>query len=381
MKLNPGRVVHLTDLHTGRDFEIGPAASAADKALAEQLWQHLSRESRPGRYLVECREHDNTENPELALRRNPDTGRVHGIYVYLRKLEEGTPKERWCVAHFDDRASHEVRANESDEHRREKDAWSDAAEVAGYRADQEVHFSTGVRCDVVIYGPTTKVDIEVQRSHIKTPSAQERTRKAVKAGLMPIWSTDRQTDWTRRNAVPHIRTNALPEHTIRDNWLVVGGMREVIPQRCEPGAFQVCPSTGRGVFCRQFHPTLIPPADGSYRVYEVAELAPTGGLVALNTGRGQGTVLVSPEHHDLWHELANIPAQRSPSNVPQRPRHPHHNDVLRPGYEAVIDRHIATLIKPHPHSPTGEPVCRFEAGTLYCVNSPCRNPNHHQHKR
>jgi hypothetical protein len=46
-------------------------------------------------------------------------------------------------------------------------AESDAAETAGNRFDQEVRFDTGVVCDVVIYGPTANVDIEVQRYRLK----------------------------------------------------------------------------------------------------------------------------------------------------------------------------------------------------------------------
>lgn len=31
---------------------------------------------------------------------------------------------------------------------------------------------------------------------------------------------------------------------------------------------------------------------------------------------------------------------------------------------------------PQRYSPHGTPRCHFEAGSLYCVNDPCANPNH-----
>jgi hypothetical protein len=160
------------------------------------------------------------------------------------------------------------------------------------------------------------------------------------------------------NSVPHIRTNELPEHTIRDNWLVVAGMREVVAEQCNPTNFPVCPRTGKGVFCRNHHAKLIPPAKGNYRVYEVAELAPSGGLVALNAGRRRGTVLVTPEHRDLWTELASAPTQRPEPMDDQQI--PHHRPTLRFGFGHVIDHQCQQAPQPIDHCV----VCR-QPMTIY----------------
>lgn len=350
------KVVRLTYLRSAIDFEVGPGADVDNKKLADQLYMHLSRTPVAGREMVECREHDSSCDHELAARRDPMSGRVEGIYVYLRKLGEGTPSERWCVVHFDGRASHVLPVGKSKQHQREQDAWAQAADAAGYRAEQEVRLTTGVRCDLLIYGPEAHVDIEVQRSHIKVASAQARTRSAVRGGAMPIWSTDHQTDWTRRNAVPHIRTNELPEwHSPRDHWVVVGGVRDVVAERCSPLNFHVCPDTGQGKFCGRHHAKLTPKL--GLRVYEVAEQAPAGGLVILNTGKGTGSLLVTPEHRDLWNELTRPPG-RPVAGRPLPTVEPLHRQHLRPGFGAVIDQQrseAAAAFEANPDAPVSPP--------------------------
>ena len=134
------------------------------------------------------------------------------------------------MVHFDGPDTHSVRIHESAEHRREKAAWIEAAESAGYAAQPEVTLNTGCRPDVVIYGPAANVGIEVQRYHLTVPSVKARTTRIAKGDVVPIWSTDHQTDWTDDSAVPHVRTNPLPEHTIRDGWLVVAGIREQVAE-------------------------------------------------------------------------------------------------------------------------------------------------------
>jgi hypothetical protein len=356
------RTVRATHLGSGRDFEIGPDAAEHDREMTDRLHLNISGRPTPGREMVECREHDDSDDPELVARRGPRDGRVHGIYVYLRKLHEGSPGERWVVVHFDGRSNHELPSGKSVQHQREQDAWAEAADAAGYPSEQEVHLPTGVRCDLVIHGPEALVDIEVQRSYVKRSTAQSRTRKTVAGGLSPIWSTDHLTDWTRHNAVPHVRTNELPEgHSPRDEWFVVGGVREVQAEMCSPRNGSVCPARGAGRFCGRHHARLLPPERG-IRVYEVAERAPAGDLVTLNAGRKQGFVLVSAAGRDLWHELAG--GESAGPQVPQQrtgPLEPIHRAELRAGFGAVIDRHERELIDLAAvpgGSEAARPVCR-----------------------
>ncbi|HEY0640590.1 MAG TPA: hypothetical protein VGD67_23420 [Pseudonocardiaceae bacterium] len=287
--------VLLTHVAADQDFEVGPEAPEADLELAERLYRHGL-----GSAVIECREHDD----EPAARDSHGATRRPGIRVRLVRPGEGTPAAHWRVVHHDDRyADHQLLAHPPSPPRREWDAWAEAAHAAGYPAEAGARH-TGVRCDLLIRGPRARVDVEVQRTHIRRACAVRRAGAARGAGLLPLWSTDCLTTWAATNAVPHIRTNDLPEgHAPRDQWLVVGGLREVLAVRCVPGAFPVCPATGRGVTCGRHHPALQPPATG-VRVYQVAELVPAGGLVPLDAGR-PGTVLVTPEHHDLWHELTD----------------------------------------------------------------------------
>lgn len=329
------QTIRATHVSTGRDFYIGPGSEEDDERLAEDLYTHLSGRPTRGREMVECREHDN--DPNLAELRDHD-GRVHGIWIYLKKLGEDTPRERWVVAHFDGRAAHYLREGKSKEHQREQDAWEEAASTIGYETVQE-HPLPGVRCDLLIRGPETDVDVEVQRTYIKRAAAQERTRRARAAGVQSIWSTDHLTDWSKKNSVPHIRTNALPEgHSVPDTWVVVGGLRDVSAERCSPAHFDKCPGTGRGISCGRRHPVLTPKY--GVRVYDVVEQAPAGALVQLETGRRQGTVLVTPEHRDLWSELVRESGLAKPPRVGQ-PGHlgAVHRRELRPGFSEVVVRH------------------------------------------
>lgn len=343
------RTVSATHPASGRDFYIGPDADDDDQAFAESLYTRLSERPTRGREMVECREHD--DDPTLAHLRSPE-GLVHGIWVYLKKLAEGTPQERWVVVHFDGRSAHYPRVGKSKQHQREQDAWQDAASAIGYPAVQE-HPLPGIRCDLLIRGPRTDVDVEVQRTFIKKSAAQERTRRARKAGVQSVWSTDHLTDWSQKNSVPHIRTNPLPAgHSVPDTWVVVGGLRDVFPERCSPITFGKCPSTGRGIACGRHHPRLTPKY--GVRVYDVVEQAPAGELVQLETGRQQGTVLVTPEHWALWAELVAESGLAKPPRQTPNQRGPVHTTALRPGFEETVQRHQFELFAP---DPTSAPLC------------------------
>jgi hypothetical protein len=375
----PLMTVRATHVDSGVDFEIGPDASAADRDLTERLYNHISRTRRPDRHVVECREHDDSDDPELVSRRDPVDGRVHGILVYLRKLHEGTSDERWCVVHFDGRANHVVRVHANKQHQREQDAWAEAASEAGYEAEQEVPLPTGVRCDLLIRGPVALVDIEVQRSYLKKSSARARTQKAIAGGVSPIWSTDHITDWSRGNAVPNVRTNDLPVgRDRRDQWWVVGGLRDVLAEKCTPRNGSRCWTLGNGRFCYQYHPKL--EVKLGVRVYEVAERAPAGDLVPLNTGpHRQGTVIVSPKDRDLYHELSEglqggvrIPSQRRSDQVPM------HRQQLRQGFGAVIDTqsvHVppqgVPAPAPSPSGPSALPCPYWGKGPCGWNDTPC----------
>ena len=335
-------VVRATHLGSAIDFEIGPDTSPADRDLADRLYKKITGRGRAGREIVECREHDDSSDPELVSRRDSD-GRVRGIYIYLKKLHEGTPAERWVVVHFDGRAKHHLPSGESAEHRRDKDEFCTAADAVGYEARQEEPLPGRGTADVLIRGPIRSIDVEVQRSHQTRATALHRTRRNRSDLIEPIWSSDRITEWNRDNAVANIRTNGLPEgHSPRDTWLVVGGVRDVLPEQCSPRIGGQCSKLGRGRFCGGWHARLRPP-ERALRVYEVVERAPADDLVRLNAGRRHGFPLVTPAHRDLWIELESTEAAvRVPEQ--RRGRAPIHRAELRSGFGAVIDRHAREAV-------------------------------------
>lgn len=346
--------VRVTLVDTGEDFNVGPDVTGRDRELSDRTFMHVSRTPQRGRFQLECREHDHSDDPDLMRRRGPDR-RVRGILVYLRKRHEGEPTERWEVVHFDGSATHSATHSKSERHQREQDEWCAAGSAAGYPADQEQKLPGGGVADVLILGPALYVDVEVQRCHPKRRTVLGRTTRNTSPGIAPLWSTDRLTDWNRDNAVPNIRTNELPEgHSPRDRWQVVGGVRDVHAEHCTARVGGNCPSLGRGRYCGGWHPRLLPP-ERPVRVYEVAETFPGGGLVVLEAGKLVGRPLVTVEHRDLYAELTGSRLRAAPIPRSRVHQEPGHRIELRDDFGRVIDANLRAYAASSPTS-----ACRLE---------------------
>lgn len=320
----------VTVVRTGKDFDFGPDADAEDQELAERYYHHTSRTLRPDREQIECREHDDSESPELVPRqchgcdrggRGHTDRRVHEILVALEKRGVGTSSELWTVRHFDKRESHTVQPGESEEHKRAKDEYCAAVEAGSGSAETEKSLPSGrthVVCDVLAVGSAGQFDIEVQRYDMTIPGARGRTTKIRGAGVEPVWSLDRSTPYSDSGAVPYIRTNDLSEvltatRPVRDEWLVVSGVRRVFAERCDPRYGRPCPTRGVGRFCGQDHPWTEPlPA---LRVYEATERLLAGDLVIVRLASHNTEVLMSAADRDLYAALGGAILTRGPAGA------------------------------------------------------------------
>jgi hypothetical protein len=315
-------VIRATWVQTGEDFDIGPDVDEQSRELIARLHRQTSKTLRPGRALVECRCGD--RDASVAHLRGPD-GRVHGIYVALVKIGEGTAAETWTVAHFDGRGSHFIRVGKGHIHQRIQEEYCTAFDAAGYPVDTEQGFPREGRrevvCDVLVEGPIGLLDLEVQRYHQAIPVVKGRTTKIKKYGVQPIWSADRITGWNENNAVPNIRTNDLSEalsaiRPVRDEWRVVGGLVSVHAETCSPRYGTVCPTKGPGRWCGGRHPRREPK---HLRVYEVAERLPAGDLVVVQLDPKLGTVIMSAADRALYVELGGRILSPTIPDLPARP--------------------------------------------------------------
>lgn len=282
--------VRATYVPEGIDIVIGPHSDPISASVLEHVYQNC------GVGILECREHDNS--PALAHLREPGDRRVHGAWVYVQKR-----RGRWVICHLPSGVglnleSHTVQVGMTDQHHWQQDYWQRAADAVGYETGQEVTLQSGTRLDVFIVGPKATVGVEVQHSALSSRKVVNRTSKAAAAGIPLIWSADRKHPaWAYK--VPHVETNELPDGCRpRGSWTVTAGPRWVVPARCTPANFDHCPQSRRGRFCRGWHPRFEP-----FRglvVDDVAERAPAGQLVPLETNTRQGVILVSAAHYELW---------------------------------------------------------------------------------
>lgn len=225
----------------------------------------------------------------------------HGGALYLQKRHGLL----WGV-HFDGGQSHRLSSGTSDEHKRQAEYFARAAKAeAGYDSATEVQL-TGVRPDLVIYGPTA-VAVEVQRSGLTPDRAVERTRRAMANGMSTsVWSTDRQNGnpkWFNR--VPSVGFNNLPWDVLPPRRAATAtGLREITDARCDYSNFPVrCPSQARGR-CGKRHPKHEP--WGGLTMDDVAARVPAGLIVPLRFPRlkgGSDVLLVSPDSLRLYEEL------------------------------------------------------------------------------
>ena len=285
--------VRATHVATGIDITVSPYADETSLAVMEEVHGHCRTVDGVG--VLECREHDN--DPRLAHLRGDD-GRLHGAWMYLRKLND-----RWIICHSPNGlgvqfADHHVPVGKSPQHQWQQDYYARAANDAGWAAEQEVTLP-GTRADLILAGPAGRFAIEVQHSALSVPGVRARSRKMLSVGVPSIWSADHKNPaWAFK--VPHVETNEPPYGTApRGSWTVSTGPRRVRPTKCvSGGALERCWMPRARDFCNGWHATFEPIA--GLRVDDIAQRIPAGELVPLATGTKQGTILTLPGDHALW---------------------------------------------------------------------------------
>lgn len=194
------------------------------------------------------------------------------------------------------------------------------------------------RSDVVVKGEAV-LAAEVQQTGIELREVLRRSRAAVKAGATPTWFADeKDPPWAFR--VPHVETNKRLGMA-PGTWTVATGPRVLESERCEPGARVDC-IRGPG-WCGRSHLLWVPMP--GVTVDAVVEMVPAGGLVRVETGTRQGTILASPRDQEAWleeyppddHDEIKMPTQRGASDG--RIRHPDYSPrKLRARLERTVRR-------------------------------------------
>jgi hypothetical protein len=293
--------LRATCVDNGQEIDLDRANEPLMAGLLDELHRRTTRgdRPRPGRAVLECREHDGPDGP------------YRGAWVYLRRDRHG----RWLLAHFDrDNYADHVAAGMTDQHRWQQDYWQRAGDAAGYATAREKHLP-GVRLDVAIYGPKATIGVEVQHSALSRRAVLTRTTKARAQGVTSLWSGDKPAappDWAYR--VPTVLTNELPErYAPRGTWTVVNGLRTLVPTHCARPRFHdssyegfggVCPATNRRYPCGGWHARFVPTP--GVTVDDVAEQAPAGALIPLTLPhwRSPRVYIVTAADHKLYGELA-----------------------------------------------------------------------------
>ncbi|MFI9455023.1 hypothetical protein [Amycolatopsis sp. NPDC052450] len=255
--------------------------------------------------------------------------------------------DRYWAVHFRGSSctsDHEI-AEESVEHRRQKDYWQRAAEDAGYPVTQERRTGRGTILDVAIDGPY-RTGIEVQRSAIESTLVKSRTTKSFSAGWLPVWflDSDRTPPWFTQ--VPALGCNKLAWTTLPPPRAATAlGPRRMIPTRCTISTWDYCPTGGRHRgkrtrpprVCGRMHPNPEPWI--GLTVDDVAERLPAGELVAMRDLLGD-VRLVSPTDLELFQEMTEQTGEYQPGR-PTKPRGqsaPHTAECLNPEHPRVSAR-------------------------------------------
>lgn len=284
--------------------------------------------------VLECREHD--EDERLTAFRGDD-GRVHGAWCYLQKREEA-----WVICHHPNargvRLENHVVNVMTDQHRWQQDYYARAAQTAGHEVQQEYTTSTGSRVDVLLRG-SVEVGIEVQHSALSLPKVRHRNRKAVAAGITSIWSADHPSP-SFAFKVPHVETNVLPHGAVpRGRWTVTTGPRTLRSVMCSPRNSDLLPRCIRPRarnWCGDAHPVWEP--KHGVVVDDIAELAPAGELVSLDTRTRQGVILVSSSDRDRYlSDFASV------AEAPRQPYSPGGPCSYRPDLNAAPDSVLGRL--------------------------------------
>lgn len=312
--------------------------------------------------LIECRMHD--DDPALRDLRSAD-GRLHGAWLEVA----GWPNQpdRRLLKHWKNgivTGSHAVPSIMTAEHRRRQEYIALRGDAAGYAVDLETSLARGTRSDVVIRGTET-LAAEVQQSDIAMATVLRRTAKATAAGATVTWFADRQPAWAFR--VPMAVTN---ERLGMDPgmWTVAMGPRFIEPEKCGPSARRPCPN-GRN-WCGRWH-QFFEPMRG-ITVDHIVEMVPAGGLVRLDTGTKQGTVLTTPADRDSWlsehpavppDTRSVVPKQRGEQGMThsQYPAERLRNRIEQDDHQQAELQLPMKLIESPMHRPIPCPTCRHQS--------------------
>lgn len=231
------------------------------------------------------------------------SGDGEGSEMYVRKRNG-----RYFAAHFPGSTctqEHEI-AQESDEHRRQKDYWQRAAEYAGYQATQELRTGNGTILDVAIDGPR-RTGIEVQHSALPTNVAKSRSTRSFRAGWLPVWflDSDHTPPWFHK--VPAVNCNVrLPwsESLPPRRSATALGPSKFVALPCTAGNFGTCPSSTPKRPkrpCSRYHPHRQPWF--GLTVDDIATMIPGEELLPMRDLKGD-------VHHvpaDVAYDLARKP--------------------------------------------------------------------------
>jgi hypothetical protein len=151
---------------------------------------------------------------------------------------------------------------EGPDHHHCKDYVERAADNAGFTAQQEHTIGHGIaRLDVAITAPQP-FGAEPQFSAITAKDAKAKTTKAARHGWPRLWlpGTKKIGD-TLAGAVPVLRHNDTEIDWIASvpakGTVTALGLRRITAEQCTPASrWKACPDTGRGIYCRQWHPWL-----------------------------------------------------------------------------------------------------------------------------
>lgn len=352
----PPTDVHITVLlsgHQPQDITLSYPLDPEHEALLRALHEEGGIKGR-----LECRMHD--DDPALRDLRSADE-RVHEAWLYLR-TRPGTTQLTLC--HWPNgivTGSHAVPSTMTPEHRRRQEYIALRGADAGYDVELEKSYARGTRSDVVVQGAHT-LAAEVQQSGITVAAVLRRTGKATAAGATVTWFADEQPSWAFRvpTAVTNDRLGMDP-----GMWTVATGPRLLDSEKCGPSSRRPCPA-GRN-WCGRWH-RFWEPMPG-ITVDHIVEMVPGGGLVRLDTGTKQGTVLTTPANRDAW--LDEHPPEPGQIVIPNQRVHDGitHNPYSAKSLRSRIEREQAALlasstVEPPLHRPRPCPSCGRESRAI-----------------
>lgn len=255
---------------------------------------------------------------------------------------------------------------ETDEHRRQKDYWVQAGQLAGFEVETEVSLPAGERgsMDVVIKGPVG-TDIECQRKkpapgHRDHRSIPQRTVKYCRAGFLPIWFNGRGVSipmWLAKVPALGCSYNSWETAMPKPRAALATGFGDFGEFRCIAGFGGRCPETG-GHACRKIHPRVVAGRTG-LPGEEVAAQVPAGEIVPVQNWNGN-VFLVRRAEFDRFLEMTDGLYGRWLVEPAPESSHTRHGESSKP---CTSDRHSSS--QPPAQDEPVQPIQLTLDGTLF----------------